>query len=240
MANKITVAKKIVEQILERLETGELKPGEQLPPQRVMAHQFGVGRSSIREAINTLSVLGYLDVTQGKGSFIRSDLPADRPAPASNESFLEAGTIFDLMEAREILECHGATLAAQQADSSAISKVHEAVKDIRKHQNSISHFFDADWRFHVALAEASGNKVICEMIRMITEKVHRYNIQFRATASRKNREFALKTAEQILSHLMKGDGSKTAKSMRNHLSTINNELREIILELAPMMAGIKK
>lgn len=78
------------------------------------------------------------------------------------------------------------------------------------------------------------------MIRLIMEKVHRYNIQFRTTSSRKNREFALRTADQILTHLINGEGDKAAESMRSQLSTINNELKEIILELAPMMIGIKK
>ena len=237
---KTTAAESVVEQIINRLKRGEIKPGSQLPPQRELASSLGFGRSTIREALKALSGMGYIEATQGKGTFIKKDLSSTRPVNLADKSFLEVGTIFDLMEAREILECNATKLAAQRADESGILQVQEAVERLRKYLNDIPNFFDADWSFHVAIAEMSGNKVICEMIRPIMEKVHRYNIQFRTTASRKNREFALRTADQILSHLINGKGDKAAESMRNHLSTINNELRKVILELAPMMAGIKK
>jgi len=237
---KITATESVVEQIINRLKRGEFKPGSQLPPQRELASLLGFGRSTIREALNALSGMGYVEATQGKGTFIRNDLSSTRPVHPADKSFLEVGTIFDLMEAREILECNTVKLASQKADKSAMFQIQEAVERLRKYQNDIPKFFDADWSFHNAIAEMHGNKVICEMIRLIMEKMHRYNIQFRATTSRKNREFALRTADQILTHLINGEGDKAAESMRSHLSTINNELKEIILELAPMMIGIKK
>ena len=217
---KRTSTEIVVEQILNRLKHGELKPGAQLPPQRELAALHGVGRSTIREALNALSGMGYIEASQGKGTFVKKDLSSSGSLDPADKSFLEVGTIFDLMEAREILECNAVKLAAQRADESAIHQIQRAVECLRKYQNDIPNFFDADLSFHIAVAETSGNKVICEMIRLVMEKVHRYNIQFRTTASRENREFALRTADEILSHLIDGRGDKAAESMRSHLSTI--------------------
>ncbi len=75
---KATAPEMVVAQILNKLKKGDLKPGGQLPSQRELAQLLGVGRSSVREAVNALTVMGYLDVRQGKGTFIRQELPAFR------------------------------------------------------------------------------------------------------------------------------------------------------------------
>jgi GntR family transcriptional repressor for pyruvate dehydrogenase complex len=78
---------------------------------------LGVGRSSVREAINALVVMGYLEPLQGKGTFIKAVLPvADTGIEKLNAAF-SAGSIFDLMEARVLLECRSAALAAERADA---------------------------------------------------------------------------------------------------------------------------
>ena len=79
-----TAPEMVVEQILHKISTGELPPGTRLPAQRDLAVSFGVGRSSIREALNALAVMGYLDVQQGRGTFIAEEFPAPtRRSPGS-------------------------------------------------------------------------------------------------------------------------------------------------------------
>ena len=66
----------VAEQLLGKIDTGELNPGDSLPAQRQLAKMLGVGRSSLREAINALAVMGYLEVIQGRGTYICDSLPA--------------------------------------------------------------------------------------------------------------------------------------------------------------------
>ena len=61
----------VVEQILDSLKTGEFSPGEKLPSQMNLADMFEVGRSSVREAIKALDAMGYLEVIQGRGTFLK-------------------------------------------------------------------------------------------------------------------------------------------------------------------------
>jgi GntR family transcriptional repressor for pyruvate dehydrogenase complex len=65
----------VAEQIINKIAGGELAPGSRLPAQRDLARMLGVGRSSVREAINALVVMGYLEPLQGKGTFIKAVLP---------------------------------------------------------------------------------------------------------------------------------------------------------------------
>jgi len=81
----------VAEQIIEQINSGELTPGSQLPSQRELSELLGVGRSSVREAINALAVIGYLEVQQGKGTFIR--IPEQDPSIARLQSALEASSL---------------------------------------------------------------------------------------------------------------------------------------------------
>ena len=68
MVRKNKASELVAEQIIKQIRSGELVPGNQLPSQRELSELLGVGRSSVREAINALEVMGYLEVQQGKGT----------------------------------------------------------------------------------------------------------------------------------------------------------------------------
>ncbi len=230
----------IVREILARIKKGELKPGDRLPPQREMADHFGFGRSSVREAINALIGMGYIEVVQGSGTFISERIPQKEPSSHELNTFLEAASIFDLMESRELLECRSAELAAERAEESQLFLIEQAVQKIKANMGDISGFFQADLEFHLALAEASGNRVIAELVKLLINKVHKHHIQFRATSSPEVREHTFQTAQEVLKHIAGGDGGRAARCMRDHLRRVSSKLREVIIEIAPMMSGIHK
>jgi GntR family transcriptional repressor for pyruvate dehydrogenase complex len=113
----ITAPEIVVEQILTKLQSGEIATGARLPSQRALAQSFGVGRSSMREALNALAVMGYIDVQQGRGTFIAQQLPDATPPVSKLQAALKAGSLLDVIELRETLECKAAELAAERSDS---------------------------------------------------------------------------------------------------------------------------
>ena len=64
---------RIAEGLIAQIESGALCPGEQLPPERELTQMFGVGRSTLREAISALVLVGYLEVVQGRGTFLKNE-----------------------------------------------------------------------------------------------------------------------------------------------------------------------
>jgi GntR family transcriptional regulator, transcriptional repressor for pyruvate dehydrogenase complex len=219
----------VAEQILKQLGDGDLTPGSQLPPQRDLAVLLGVGRSSVREAINALVVMGYLEVHQGSGTFIRKDLPGDDPSTAKLKAALEAGSIFDLMEARESLECKSATLAADRAGGDHLRRLKQTLKEVEESEEDYDSFLRADLRFHACLAEATENVVICEMTRLIRAKVIAHHARLRTTMlSSGYRKVSIRTAREVIRSVEKGDGPGAARWMAEHLNAIRSELKHIV------------
>jgi GntR family transcriptional repressor for pyruvate dehydrogenase complex len=237
---KTTSVESVIEIILSQLKDGKIKAGGKLPSQRRMASSLGVGRSTIREAVKTLSGMGCLTSVQGRGTFIRQHVsPSDSLNPRWNSSFT-GGTIFDLMEARELLESKSAELAATRASKQELQEIYQAVQRIGRSGDDVSRFFDADLEFHLALAKASGNQTIFEMIKALIEKVLSYQKHFRATSTPEVRESTYKTAGRLLTCLKQGQGQEAAAEMLNHLNLVSAQLKEITLNIAPVLTGLDK
>ena len=225
---KSSAPEMVAEQILKQISSGDLIPGSRLPPQRELAVLLGVGRSSVREAINALVVMGYLEVRQGSGTFIRKNLPADDPSTAKLKAALEAGSIFDLMEAREVLECKSARLAAERAGSEHLGRIKRSLKRMETSEDGYASFLRADMHFHLCLAEATENVVICEMTRIVLEKVAAHHAKLSTTMlSTDYRTISIQTAEKILRCVEAGDGKDAARWMAEHLNAIQGELKHI-------------
>jgi len=229
---KSTAPEMVVEQILDKLQKGELEPGGQLPSQRELSQLFGVGRSSVREATNALAVMGYLEVIQGRGTFIRRELPGSGPSTAKLQTALAAGNIIDLMEARELLECKSCRLAAERAEEGRIRPMEQALQKAREAAaDDYQSFLDADLRFHYALAEATDNDVICEMMKLLIEKVLDHHARFRTKYLSANfRAVSIDSAARVIDCVRGGDGDQAAEWMRRHLNAISDELKDIMPE----------
>jgi len=229
---KSTAPEMVVQQILDKIDKGELEAGGQLPSQRELAQLFGVGRSSVREATNALVVMGYLEVTQGRGTFIRKELPGSGPSTVRLQTALAAGNIFDLMEARELLECKSCRLASERADEARIKPMELALQKARDASNDdYPEFLQADLQFHYALAEATENDVICEMTKLLIEKVLDHHARFRTKYLSSNfRILSIESAARVIACVRAGDGDQAAEWMGRHLNAINEELKDIIAD----------
>ena len=226
---KSSAPEMVAEQILNQIKSGDLAPGDRLPPQRELASLLGVGRSSVREAVNALAVMGYLEVAQGRGTYIKEELPDADVSLSQLNAALRAGSLLDLMDVRELIECRSARLAAERAEAGKIKKIKTAVLEMKQSAGDYESFLEADMRFHLALAEASDNQILCELTRLILEKVVAHHAKFRTTLlSSSYREQSVETARKVLDHVVAGDGDKAAKWTARHLNAIKDELKDIL------------
>lgn len=226
---KASAPEMVAEQILKKIEDGELPPGTCLPAQRDLASLLGVGRSSIREAINALVVMGYLEAIQGKGTYIRQHLPQTDKTMEKLNTALKAGSIFELMEARHLLECRSAALAAQRAERVHLSKLKECIKHLKAADQAYSIFLKADIAFHNAVSEATGNVVICEMTKLVLEKLvaHHSDLKTRRLSAQ-YRQTSISTASRVVECIGKRDEKMASEWMEKHLNAITEELKHII------------
>ena len=225
----------VMKQVLKSIESGQMKPGDKLPTELRLSEMFGVGRSTIREATSTLSMLGYLQSIQGKGCFVRENLDPVKATGIALQDMQAATNIIDLVEVREILECNAVRLAARRADSEDIERIQNACSKMKEPMSGLKRFIEDDFDFHIALARASKNQLILEMMKHIVEKVHKEYDKFRIKALFQPDQAVL-TAEKIVNFVVRGEGEKAARSMQEHLNLVTTEIKRKL----PDVKWIKK
>jgi DNA-binding FadR family transcriptional regulator len=147
------------EETLERLGTaiklGLLEPGARLPAERELCRQLGISRSTLRQALTALVQSGHLHATRGRsgGTFVaESPPPAQAPSPALLASWRDA------CDQRLAVELAVAVLAAERAEAAELDPLEELIAAMDASLESFAAFRQADVRWHIGLAEATGSQ----------------------------------------------------------------------------------
>lgn len=164
--------------------------------------------------------------------------PSERPSTPwwswaiwkqSRAKALRAGSNFDPMEARQLLESRSAALAAQRAEKSHIRKLKNSIQNLKTAGQDYTVFLKADIAFHDAVAEATGNVVIREMTKLIPEKLvgHHSNLNTKQL-SEKYGQKSVSTAAKVVECIRNQDEKNASLWMEKHLNAITAELKNII------------
>ncbi len=217
----------LVKQILEQIRTEDLRPGDRLPAQRELAKLFGVGLGTVREALKILGVMGCVTVLPGKGTLVAEDASHLKAEPPSIEHTLSAVSLADLMKAREVVESGAARLASEKADDEDIRRLREITAGMDPGRLDVQAYYETDFGFHIAVAEASQNRVILEIVKLLVDKAHRH-IHFMNTAlgisSPGTVENCIGSALQVVEFIAAGEAEAAGKAMLAHLNTVNEKL----------------
>ena len=160
----------VVGQIRELIRTGVLKTGDKLPTERALAEQLGVSRSSVREALSALEILGIIHSRQGLGNYIADNLADDVPEDQFEDLIVEGGTL-EIIEARQLFEPGVAALAARRRTDEDLGTIRSCVSDMQRRLAEGSDVWEPDWGFHVAVATACHNPVVSALADLITQRV---------------------------------------------------------------------
>ena len=223
MIKRSSTSELVMKEILDSIQSGALKPGDKLPTEHELTKMFGVGRSSLREAMSALVLVGYIEVIQGRGTFVKKDLQSLDLSAFELRDIQAAASIIDIIEIREILECNTARLAARRADSNDIHRMQTILARMKKNADNIKRFSEHDFDFHVALAEASGNEMILQMMKFIVKKVHEEYVRLKHETLFEADE-AIITAEKIVASVAGGEEEKAEK----HLHLVTVELKRMV------------
>jgi GntR family transcriptional repressor for pyruvate dehydrogenase complex len=158
----------VANRILSMINSGELKTGDQLPPERVLCDKFEVGRTSLREALAALEFVGMIDSRQGRGTIVQSiDVAADTTYQAM-ELLLKDESPKDILEARKAVEADTAALAAMRANDQDLVTMENTIKEMDIHLKREKVFsMESDRQFHLTIAKASHNTILYRLARMV-------------------------------------------------------------------------
>lgn len=201
----------------EKLMDKELKKGDQIESDRVLAKKMNVGRSSIREALKVLDVLGMIDIRPGQGTYISSAEADFFIIPLSWSLFLNGSQVEDILTVRNLLEVKAAELAAGSAKSAGIRKLEEISELIRRayEDQNQKEFLEYDIEFHTCIAECSGSRVILSMIQTISNLMR--HISGTGMADEAQLKAIYEEHRNVYRFILAHDSSGAAKAMGEHL-----------------------
>ncbi len=150
------ISDQVFDQLRELIFRGEFKTGEQILTERELAEAFGVSRTSVRDAINKLVVMGLLEQKQGQGTFVRSPESREENILATMVESQNA-SITDLLEVRMGLECNAAAMAATRAVETDFQFMEKSIEEMQNEVKSGRLGTEADASFHMAIAYATNN-----------------------------------------------------------------------------------
>ena len=163
VARGTRIYEKVVEKLKESISKGEILPGDPLPSERQLMDDFGVSRSSLREAFRVMELLGLIESVPGKGRFVRH--PKSQ-ADYEKSIRLEDSAVLELMEARRILDPAIAAESAMRATPSDLTRLLRVLTATEKRLGDPNLRAQSDFDFHLALAEATHNFVFVNITRM--------------------------------------------------------------------------
>lgn len=162
-----SLVKQIVEQLAKRIEAGDWKLGERIPPEPELALQLGVSRNTLREAVQALTHNGMLEARQGDGTYVRSSSDFG----AALQRRLQRSAVMEILEVRYGLEREVARLAAQRRTMEDLANIREKLEQAYQACKDPQAYTQADVAFHMAIAEATKNSVMIDLYKHMTESL---------------------------------------------------------------------
>lgn len=173
---KSTLVDDTADALRQMILQGKLCPGDFLPSQKELAAQFGVGASTIHEAIQVLVAVGWLQSHPGKGTWVRRDALDGLFQPEAVRARLGELNIRSLCEARSVIEVALTELAATRATAGELQQIRTALSAMREKIADTPAFVKADLDFHLSVARAGHNDLLAQFYqlarRLLEELIH--------------------------------------------------------------------
>jgi GntR family transcriptional repressor for pyruvate dehydrogenase complex len=209
---------------IERLILKKLKPGDKLPSERELAELLQVSRSSIRDAIRGLELMGLVEPRQGSGTIVR-ELSAEAVVnPFANALKHRQELVSELLDFRKMLEPPLAARAAAHASPEEVLEMEEILQRQQKKQEQGEVAIAEDAEFHYSVALASGNSVVLKVIDTIMDLLR--DTRERSLQVEGRSQKSLAGHRRILAAIKRHDAEAAKAAMRRHIE----DVEEIVLE----------
>ena len=212
---RVTAAQAVADRLLAMIRKGALRPGDQLPTERELAERLGVGRSSVREAMQVLATLNVVEARAGAGTFVRQPRFADFLTPETLGLLAANTRALELLEAREMIEPPTARLAALRGTEDDFRAIERILADHEAAMEAGQPVTEYAAGFHVLVAQASHNRIATTFMESILGL-----LTARGRKVDGNRDYALQDLTEhraILEVLRTRDGDRAAEAMLHHI-----------------------
>jgi Transcriptional regulators len=227
--SRTTLTAAAFEQLISYVVKGDWKAGDRIPPERELCQQLGIARTSLREALKAMELIGLLESRVGDGTFVcpRSEF-LSRPLlwALTGTDHIELGNI---MEARALIERDLAGLAAERGTEDEIEAIGQQVRAMREAIDHGGSIVDADMNFHLAVARAAKNDVLHNAVQLLRNLLrHWINLKLMLPGVS---EQVLSEHDAIYKAVRRRDPDAARSAMWSHLQ-ITAELVNRVVEQA--------
>ena len=211
---------RLAEQIMGLLASGEFPVGARLPSERGLADRFNVSRTAVREAVIALEVQELVEVRLGSGIYVK-DLPG-----SFKPTYVHAGPgPFELLQARRLLEGEIAAQAAGLRHDRDLDRIQAALAEMRLNFHDKPANAASDLKFHLRIAESTGNAVLVQMVTALWEQLRgpiweRLEEHFHTPVMR---QASLSDHQLVLSAIASGDSGAARAAMHQHIDRVVSE-----------------
>ncbi|MEM9052895.1 MAG: FadR/GntR family transcriptional regulator [Bacteroidota bacterium] len=220
----------IIRQIRELISSGQLKPGDRLPSERMLSERLGVGRTHLRDALRKLEFYGILKTMPQSGTVVAGlGLPALQVL-ITDMLNLQGNDFRSLVEARVILETNIVQLAAENRNDQDLLEIQAALDAHSKKIMNGEDAVDEDFLFHLKLADASKNSVLKSLMLIITPDIMQY-FRKHDVCGEGRAEVAIDQHREILNCIVDKDSHKAGESLKTHLSEISTYVKTLDKEV---------
>lgn len=211
---KDNVTQLLIQRFQEMLREGVLTQGTRLPSERELAAHFNVARSSLRQALKVLEIMGIITQKVGDGSYLNTDTSAVLAVPMEFLFLLDDTSVEELTELRLLMEPGLARLAAQRATADDIALLRKSVKDLEASGQDKLQLVSSDLLFHRAIFQASRNRAASSLFQTIHRAMAKMIL---VTSQLVELEHTLSFHKPIMRAIEQRQGDEAAELMRDHL-----------------------
>jgi GntR family transcriptional regulator, transcriptional repressor for pyruvate dehydrogenase complex len=216
------------EKLISHVVSGDWKAGDRIPAERDLCQQLGIARTSLREALKAMELIGMLDSRVGDGTFVceRSEF-LSRPLlwAFTGSDHLE---LRDIMEARTLLEEDLAGLAAVRASGAEVEALGDLVRTMRACITHGESILDEDMKFHLAIAAAAHNQILQNAVQLLRNLMRQW-IHFKLLIPNVPAT-VLKRHERIYRAICDRDPQGARAAMREHLEETISLVAQLIAQ----------
>jgi DNA-binding FadR family transcriptional regulator len=211
------LSERVTKQLLARITKGEFSPGDALPSEQALMGEYGVGRNTVREAMQALRTLGLVEVRPRLGARLLDQRAENAMATSAVSLLLHDQTVRELYDVRLILEPGAAARAAVHRTEEDLAAMRRALTHFRVSHESGQLVWEADIEFHQAVATASGNSVLARVLAPVSDLLANAR---KATAQIPSAvERAFTEHEEIAAAIAAGSPGRARRAMRTHIES---------------------
>lgn len=213
---RVTATEEVTRRLIGLINSGGLKPGDRLPPERALAAQLQVGRTTIREALKLLTLSGLLEARRGSGTFVRENYFNFVAHHIHWPTLLRARDVDLIFEVREALEVQTARLAAERATPEETEAIAVYRNLLELGARDVQRETEIDIEFHRAIAIAAHSDLLLQLLFSVEDLLREYIAL--STTMTDNVRSTVQEHEAVFEAIRSRDPEAAARAMARHLA----------------------